>query len=90
MLELRQYYYDYYTQPSTSPVKYFYAPCWMNDDDIEEWKNNSELNKNAVIIKMQGEGTDRFGDINTYKINVHRIMVLHVLRNLMIHLLHFR
>lgn len=40
----------------------------MNDDDIEEWKNNSELNKNAVIIKMQGEGTDRFGDVNTYKI----------------------
>lgn len=68
MLELHQYYYDYYTQPLTSPIKYYYAPYWMTDNDIAIWRNSSELHKDAVIIKMQEEGTDRFGDINTYKI----------------------
>lgn len=67
MLELHQYYYDYYTQPLTSPIKYYYAPYWMTDNDIAMWRNSSELHKDAVIIKMQEEGTDRFGDINTYK-----------------------
>ena len=28
-----------YTAPTTSPIKYFYAPGWMSDTDIEAWKN---------------------------------------------------
>lgn len=90
MLELHQYYYDYYTQPLTSPIKYYYAPYWMTDNDIAMWRNSSELHKDAVIIKMQEEGTDRFGDINTYKIKCTQDYGVACIKNLMIRLLLFQ
>lgn len=69
MLELHKYYYDYYTSSSTSPVKYFYAPRWMSDADIEAWKNeNPTLRKSAKVIKMQENSADRYGIVNGYAI----------------------
>lgn len=68
MLELHKYYYDYYTSPTTSPMKYFYAPAWMTDEDIEAWKAKTPTYDEdaTVIIKMQPEGLDRFGASNSY------------------------
>lgn len=67
MLELHEYYYDYYTSPTTSPMKFFYAPSWMTDEDIEAWKAKTPtVNEKTKVIKMQPEGLDRFGASNSY------------------------
>ena len=67
MLELHKFYYDYYTAPTTSPIKYFYAPGWMSDADITAWKNeNPTLRQNATVIKMSEMSEDRKGNMTAY------------------------
>lgn len=69
MLELHKYYYDYYKTPSSSPIKYFYAPGWMSDIDIQAWRNEDiEMRKGTTVIKMQDVSPDRYGVINDYEI----------------------
>ena len=67
MLELHKFYYDYYTAPTTSPIKYFYAPGWMSDADITAWKKeNPTLRQNATVIKMSEMSEDRKGNMTAY------------------------
>lgn len=67
MLELRKYYYDHYTAAATSPVKYFYAPGWMNDNDIQAWRDEAPtLRKDAVVVKMTENSIDRRGSMTSY------------------------
>lgn len=68
MLELHKNYYDYYdaSKKETTPIKYYYAPKWV---DIEAWRNETaykEIRKDAVVIITQAEGPDRKGKVSTY------------------------
>lgn len=53
MMEFHTWYFDYYTAPSTSPVKIYYAPWWATDADIDAWKADDPngLKTNALISK---------------------------------------
>lgn len=66
MLEVQKYYYDYYKGATTSAVKYYYAPAWV---DVDAWRTApgfENLRKDAKVIVTQPQGPDRFGLVNTY------------------------
>ena len=68
MLELHQYYYDYYTKADESPIKYFYAPRWMNDAAIQAWRDeNPTLRNDATVIVMDDNTMDRRGSVTAYE-----------------------
>ena len=68
MLELHKYYYDYYTKADESPVKYFYAPRWMDEAAIQAWRDeNPTLRKDATAIIMTANSMDRRGSVTSYE-----------------------
>lgn len=66
MLELCNQYYDYYDagKKAVSKIKYYYAPEWV---DVDAWRSESDLRKDAVVIVTQEEGSDRQGKVTTYE-----------------------
>ena len=58
MLEFHDAYFDYYTEKESSPIKFYYAPAWATDDDIEAWKNDDPngLKQNTLISKTIADG----------------------------------
>ncbi len=58
MLEFHTWYFDYYSSPTSSPVKIYYAPAWATDDDISAWQANDPYNlkTNAIISKTIADG----------------------------------
>lgn len=70
MLEFHNWYFDYYSDPATSPIIYYYAPAWATDDDIAAWKADDPngLKTNTVISKTIEDGgiSPLFGIGETY------------------------
>jgi hypothetical protein len=65
MLELRgtstsqiDSYFDYYNNPTTTPIIVYYAPAWATDDDIAAWQADDPYNlkTNAIISKTVADG----------------------------------
>jgi hypothetical protein len=58
MLEFHQTYFDYYHEPTTSPIIYYYAPAWATDEDINAWKTDDPngLKTKTIISKTIAEG----------------------------------
>lgn len=58
MSEFHQFYFDYYSARKTSAIRYYYAPSWATDADIDAWKANDPygLKKNAIISKTVANG----------------------------------
>lgn len=51
-------YYDYYNNPTTTPIAVYYAPAWATDADIAAWKADDPhgLKAAAVVSKSVAEG----------------------------------
>lgn len=58
MLEFHQTYFDYYSDPTTSPILYYYAPAWATDADIAAWRIDDPhgIKKNTLISKTIAVG----------------------------------
>jgi hypothetical protein len=58
MLEFHQTYFDYYSAPTTSAIKFYYAPAWATDADIAAWKANDPYNlkQNTLVSKTIAVG----------------------------------
>lgn len=58
MLEFHTWYFDYYTNPTNSPIQIYYAPAWATDADIAAWKADDphNLKGNALISKTIATG----------------------------------
>ena len=58
MLEFHDAYFDYYSNPTGSPIKFYYAPAWATDADIDAWKADDPygLKTNTLISKTVAEG----------------------------------
>lgn len=58
MQEFHTWYFDYYTNPTTSPIKIYYAPAWASDDDIAAWQADDPygLKANTLISKTIANG----------------------------------
>ncbi len=58
MMEFHTWYFDYYTDPTTSPIKIYYAPAWATDDDIAAWRADDPygLKTNTLISKTIADG----------------------------------
>lgn len=70
MQEFHTNYFDYYTSPKTSKIKFYYAPWWATDADIAAWKADDPngLKANAVISKTIATGgiAPSNGKLETY------------------------
>lgn len=58
MLEFHKTYFDYYSARTKAPIKFYYAPAWATDQDIEDWKADDPygLKTNTLISKTIAEG----------------------------------
>lgn len=58
MLEFHQTYFDFYSDRTSSPIKFYYAPAWATDDDIAAWKADDPngLKANTLVSKTIAEG----------------------------------
>ena len=58
MLEFHAWYFDYYSDPTTSEIQYYYAPAWATDDDIAAWQADDPygLKTNTLISKTIADG----------------------------------
>jgi len=58
MLEFHQTYFDYYSAPTTSAIKFYYAPAWATDADIAAWKADDPYNlkTNTLVSKTIAVG----------------------------------
>ncbi|WP_346709779.1 RagB/SusD family nutrient uptake outer membrane protein [Phocaeicola salanitronis] len=58
MLEFHEAYFDYYTNPDTSPILYYYAPAWATDADIEAWKADDPngIKTETIVSKTIADG----------------------------------
>ncbi|MFV0507131.1 MAG: RagB/SusD family nutrient uptake outer membrane protein [Bacteroidales bacterium] len=58
MTEFHQNYFDYYTEPTSSPIIYYYPPAWATNSDIAAWQADDPhgLKANAIVSKTIAEG----------------------------------
>ena len=52
MMEFHTRYFDYYTNPTTSSIQFYYAPAWATDADIAAWQADDPygLKVDALIV----------------------------------------
>ncbi len=72
MMEFHEAYFDFYSDPESSEIIYYYAPWWATDDDIAEWKaddpNGIKTNTLVTLTIEGGEGSiaPSNGQVETY------------------------